>query len=98
MEFVSGKQLKIVSTVTVGYDHIDVMELKKRGIKFSNAPNVVDESVADVGILLALAASRRLQEGNAAIKKCVRNCDKSVHFSNSSNLSFRKSNPTMCSF
>ncbi|KAJ8954633.1 hypothetical protein NQ317_005540 [Molorchus minor] len=61
-------QLKTVSTMSSGYNHIDVQELKRRGILLGNTPFVLDNAVADVAILLALRASRRLQEGRLAIE------------------------------
>lgn len=63
--------MKVIGTMSAGYNHIDLQELKRRGIKLGNTPNVLNEAVADVGILLALAASRRLHEGVIAIKKYV---------------------------
>lgn len=63
--------MKVIGTMSAGYNHIDLEELKKRGIKLGNTPNVLNEAVADVAIMLALAAARRLHEGVIAIKKCV---------------------------
>ena len=40
----AGKQLKVVSTLSVGYDHISVPELKKRGIKLGNTPDVLTDA------------------------------------------------------
>ena len=34
--FVLGDQLKVVSTMSVGYDHLDVITLKLKGIKVDN--------------------------------------------------------------
>lgn len=65
----SGNNLKIVAAMSAGYNHIDAEELKRKGVQLSNTPTILNEAVADVGILLALAASRRLNEGLIAIKK-----------------------------
>ncbi|KAG5882978.1 hypothetical protein JTB14_026436 [Gonioctena quinquepunctata] len=59
----AGSQMKVIGAMSAGYNHIDIGEVKKRGIKLGNTPNVLNDAVADVAILLALAASRRLHEG-----------------------------------
>ncbi|KAJ8973202.1 hypothetical protein NQ317_014629 [Molorchus minor] len=45
-----------------GYNHIDVDELKKRGVQVGNCPKIADDAVATFAVLLALAASRRYTE------------------------------------
>ncbi|KAJ8943551.1 hypothetical protein NQ318_023063 [Aromia moschata] len=64
----AGPQMKTVGTMSAGYDHIDVEELKKRGIKLANTPEVLNPAVADIAVLLTLAASRRLHEGRLALE------------------------------
>ncbi|KAJ8916813.1 hypothetical protein NQ315_005820 [Exocentrus adspersus] len=64
----AGPQMKVVGTMSAGYNHIDVDELKKRGIKLGNTPNVLNNAVADIAVLLALAASRRIHEGRLKIE------------------------------
>lgn len=64
-----GSKLKMVGAMSAGIDNIDVEELKKRGIKLSNTPEVLNHSVAEVAILLALAAGRRMQEGREKIER-----------------------------
>lgn len=64
-----GPQLKIIGSMSAGYNHLDVAELKARGIKLSNTPKVLDNAVADTAVLLALAASRRLTEGRWHIEQ-----------------------------
>lgn len=64
-----GPQLKAVATMSAGIDHIDLKELKERGIKFANASKALDGSVADIGVLLALAASRRAKEAQSLLKR-----------------------------
>lgn len=65
----AGPQLKTVASMSAGINQIDVEELKKRGIKLGNTPSVLDDAVADIAVLLALAAARRLQEGRLKIEK-----------------------------
>lgn len=65
----AGEQLKVVSTMSVGYDHVDVEILKQRGIRLGYTPDVLTNSVADTTVALMLAASRRIPEAIAAAKE-----------------------------
>lgn len=58
----AGPQLKIVSTVSAGYNHCNLEELRARGIKLSNTPNVLSPAVAEIAITLMLGAARRFTE------------------------------------
>lgn len=49
--------------MSAGVDHIDVKELKSRGIPLGNTSEVLNHSVADVAVMLTLAAQRRMHEG-----------------------------------
>ncbi|KAF9977274.1 hypothetical protein BGZ73_006535 [Actinomortierella ambigua] len=63
----AGPQLKVVSTMSVGYDHVDVKALEARNIKLGITPGVLTDATADTTVLLALAAARRLREGVDAV-------------------------------
>ncbi|KAI9259483.1 D-isomer specific 2-hydroxyacid dehydrogenase [Phascolomyces articulosus] len=64
---VAGPQLKTVITMSVGFDHVDVDALRKRSIPLGYTPDVLTDAVADLTVLLTLAAARRMKEGmNAA--------------------------------
>ncbi|TRM60459.1 hypothetical protein BD626DRAFT_549752 [Schizophyllum amplum] len=54
----AGPNLKAVSTMSVGYEHVDVAALGKRGVRLGYTPDVLTDAVADVSIMLALMASR----------------------------------------
>ncbi|KAG8454962.1 hypothetical protein GDO86_001254 [Hymenochirus boettgeri] len=58
----AGPNLKVVSTMSVGYDHLSLEDLKNRGIKVGFTPDVLTEAVAELTIALLLATSRRLIE------------------------------------
>ncbi|XP_064423166.1 glyoxylate reductase/hydroxypyruvate reductase-like [Latimeria chalumnae] len=58
----AGPNLKIVSTMSVGYDHVSLEELKKRGIRLGYTPDVLTDAVAELTIALLLTTSRRLIE------------------------------------
>ena len=49
--------------MSVGYDHIDIQECKKRNIPVGNTPNVLTNATAELTVALLLATSRRLKEG-----------------------------------
>ena len=52
--------LEIVSSVGVGTDSHDIEYLRKRGIKVANTPDVLNDDVANLAILLLLAVTRKL--------------------------------------
>jgi len=60
--------LRVISTYSVGYDHIDVEEATKRGIYVTHTPGVLTEAVADLAWALLLAVARRVVEAD----RCVR--------------------------
>lgn len=64
----AGPQLKVIATMSVGFDHIDIEECKKRNILVSNTPHVSTDSVAEFTVLMMLAVGRRLFDAAAAIK------------------------------
>ncbi|KAJ1799223.1 hypothetical protein LPJ56_006679, partial [Coemansia sp. RSA 2599] len=49
----------VVSTVSVGYDHVDKAALKAHGAKLGYTPDVLTDATADTTVLLALMASRK---------------------------------------
>jgi len=64
----AAKNLKIISTMSVGYDHINIDECKKRGILVGNTPGCLTETTADLTLALMLATCRRLPEAVNAVK------------------------------
>ncbi|XP_023018036.1 glyoxylate reductase/hydroxypyruvate reductase [Leptinotarsa decemlineata] len=60
----AGKNLKVIATMSVGYDHLDVKEIKKRNIRIGYTPDVLTEATAELAVALLLATSRRLLEAN----------------------------------
>jgi len=54
--------LEAVSTVSVGYDAIDLDALNARGILLCNTPDVLTETTADTAFLLLLGVARRVAE------------------------------------
>lgn len=58
----AGPGLKVVGTISVGHDHIDVPECRKRGIKIGYTPDVLTDATAELTLALLLSTSRRLPE------------------------------------
>ncbi|ALL71351.1 D-3-phosphoglycerate dehydrogenase (plasmid) [Paraburkholderia caribensis MBA4] len=64
----SATRLKVLSTVSVGFDAFDVSYLNQRGILLTNTPDVLTESTADTAFSLVLLTARRLAELAAFVK------------------------------
>lgn len=58
----AGDQLKVVSTHSVGYDHINRDLMRSRNIKVGYTPDVLTNDVADLNICLTLSIIRRVKE------------------------------------
>lgn len=67
----AGPQLKVVASMSVGVDHLDLNALKKRGIKIGYTPGILTDATAELIVALLLATSRRLLEANKAIYKYI---------------------------
>lgn len=63
-----GGALRVVSTMAVGYDHIDVAACTRRGIPVGNTPGVLTETTADLAFALLLATARRIVEAAEYVK------------------------------
>ncbi|HEX4193082.1 MAG TPA: 2-hydroxyacid dehydrogenase, partial [Stellaceae bacterium] len=53
-------KLEIIATMSVGTDHIDLAAAKARGIAVTNAPDVLTDCVADLGMGLTINLARNL--------------------------------------
>jgi len=62
-------RLRALSTMSVGYDHIDVEACTRRRIAVGYTPGVLTEATADLAFALLLAAARRLPEGERAVRE-----------------------------
>jgi gluconate 2-dehydrogenase len=54
--------LKVVSNMAVGYNNFDMQALNAHGVLGTNTPDVLNESTADFGWSLMMAAARRITE------------------------------------
>jgi glyoxylate reductase len=56
--------LRIVATFSVGHEHIDLAAAQARNIAVLYTPDVLNDAVAEMGLLLMLGAARRVHEGD----------------------------------
>ncbi len=64
----SAKNLKVISTFSVGFDHIDIDFAKSLGIKIGYTPEVLTNATAELTIGLILDILRRISEGDRIIR------------------------------
>jgi len=62
-----AKKLKVISTYSVGFDHIDVEYAKSKGIVVTNTPEVLTDATADLIFGLMISAARNIVSGNNVI-------------------------------
>jgi len=62
------EHIKILSTFSIGFDHIDLEAAKARDIKVGNAPHGVTVATAEIAMLLILGSARRASEGERMIR------------------------------
>ena len=65
----AGPNLKVISSYSTGYDHIDVVEATKRGIVVTTTGDVLAEATADLTFGLILAISRKLVEADKFVRR-----------------------------
>ena len=69
--------VKLITTRSTGYDHVDVGECNRRGVTVCNVSSVDENTVAEHTFALMLAVARRLQEVREATSSpifCMRHC------------------------
>jgi lactate dehydrogenase-like 2-hydroxyacid dehydrogenase len=62
-------RLKVISTFSVGYEHIDVAACRARGIVAANTPGAMTEATANIAMLLMLGAARRSYEAQQMVRR-----------------------------
>ena len=65
----SAKNLRIISTFSVGYDHIDTKYAKEKKIRVGYTPEVLTDATADMAFALLINSLRRISEGDRIIRK-----------------------------
>ena len=64
-----AKNLKVISTFSVGFDHIDIESAKKNKIRVGFTPDVLTDATADLAFSLMMDVMRRVSEGDRIIRK-----------------------------
>ncbi|MBL8481466.1 MAG: D-glycerate dehydrogenase [Rhodocyclaceae bacterium] len=64
----AAPQLSIVCNIAVGYNNIDLGACTARKVVVTNTPGVLDETTADLGFALLLAAARRVVESDRWVR------------------------------
>jgi D-lactate dehydrogenase len=62
-------KLKFIATRSTGFDHIDLVEAGKRGIKVSNVPSYGENTVAEQAFALLLCLSRKIYDSYKQIEQ-----------------------------
>ncbi len=61
-------ELKFITTLSTGFDHIDLAAAAARGISVSSVPAYGENTVAEFAFALILALSRKIREASARVK------------------------------
>ncbi|WP_071394072.1 2-hydroxyacid dehydrogenase [Bacillus tuaregi] len=64
-----AKKLKVISTMAVGYNNIDIAAASKQRIMVTHTPGVLTETTADLTFALLMAAARRVIEASDYVRK-----------------------------
>ncbi|KAK7017245.1 Glyoxylate reductase [Favolaschia claudopus] len=64
----AGPNLRVVSTISVGYEHITLEVMADHGIQVGYTPDILTDAVADSAVMLALMASRRAGQSYTFVK------------------------------
>ncbi len=60
--------LEIISNFGVGYDGIDVLAAKARGIMLTHTPDILTDETANTALVLALDVTRRISESDRFVR------------------------------
>ena len=64
----AATRLKILANYAVGYNNIDLVAARQRGLVVTNTPDVLTDATADLTWALLLATARRIVEGDALVR------------------------------
>jgi glyoxylate reductase len=64
----TATRLKILANYAVGYNNIDLMAARQRGLIVTNTPDVLTDATADLTWALLLATARRVVEGDSLVR------------------------------
>ncbi|THH00737.1 hypothetical protein EW145_g7034, partial [Phellinidium pouzarii] len=69
VELCTGPTLKVVSTMSVGYEHVHLPTLVKQKIRLGYTPEILTNAVADLAVMLALMASRNARQAMSLVNE-----------------------------
>lgn len=61
--------VRIIATLSVGHEHIDLDAARARGIPVTTTPGVLDNATAEMAMMLMLCAARRANEGFRLVRE-----------------------------
>lgn len=61
-------QLRIIATLSVGFDHIDLEAARSHGVRVLHTPDVLSDACAEIAMLLLLNACRRGYEADRMVR------------------------------
>lgn len=64
----ASPKCKLIANFGVGYNHIDVLAAKSKGIHVTNTPGAVTEATADIAMTLIFMTARRAGEGERRVR------------------------------
>lgn len=63
-----AKNLKVVSTLSVGFNHIDIKAARVKNIAVTNTPGILTDTTADLTFALLMATARRIPEASEHLR------------------------------
>ena len=70
----AGPKLKVVSTMSVGHNHVDSEACKARGVAVGYTPGVLDDTTAELTVALLFATTRKVSKRGYAAGKQILEC------------------------
>ncbi len=67
--FEKAGRLRVVSSMSAGYDHIDLKEATARGVYVTNVPSVLTDAVAEFALALLFSVARRVVEADRFLRR-----------------------------
>ena len=72
--------VRVISSNSVGFEHIDLEAAQTRGLRVTNTPGVLTDATADIALLLILAATRRASEAERMVRNATWKGLRPTHF------------------
>ena len=64
----AAPSVRVVANYAVGFDNIDVVAARQRGVEVTTTPDVLTDATADLAWALLLGAARRVVEGDRLVR------------------------------